>query len=229
MTERKNLSRREVTKRFTLAAGLTAFGSAVAAAIKPTPEQGEGPFHPVTRHEDTDADMTVIAGHTESAVGDTILVRGRVQDTEGNPIAGASVDIWQANHFGRYTHPDDNNTAPLDPNFQGWTLLKTGESGIYGIKTILPGPYPLAFLEPESKRWRCRHIHFKVDVTGYESLTTQMYFHGDPWIEHDGMVARTPEELRSFLIVKPRSDDETGLPLYWFDITLEKASTGPKV
>jgi len=228
MASSKKYSRREAAKHFSWIAGLSAFGPATAA-ITATPKQGEGPFHPVTAHADTDADMTLVQGQPESAVGDRILVRGHIQDTEGSPLADANVDIWQANHFGRYTHPDDNNTAPLDPNFQGWTLLRTGANGAYGIKTILPGPYPLVFLQSDNTRWRCRHIHFKVDCAGYESLTTQMYFHGDPWIQHDGMVARTPEHLRPLLIVRPGNDADSGLPLYRFDISLTKTSSASKV
>lgn len=225
----KTISRRVVAKHLSFAAGLTAFGRSAAQTIKPTPEQGEGPFHPITEHNDTDTDMTMIEGQSERAVGDMILVRGRIQNTEGRPIPNANVDIWQANHFGRYTHPNDTNTAPVDPNFQGWTLVTTGSNGNYGIKTIMPGPYPLVFLEPENRRWRCRHIHFKVTCAGYSELTTQMYFSGDPWIQYDGMIARTPEHLRSALVVEESRDEGTGLPLYQFDITLKNAPTGSAI
>ena len=42
-----------------------------------------------------------------------IYVRGRVTDIHGQPLEGALVDVWQANHFGRYSHPEDPNTATL--------------------------------------------------------------------------------------------------------------------
>ena len=150
-----------------------------------------------------------------------ILVRGQVLDTEGRPVNGALVDVWQANHDGRYNHPDDKNTAPLDPNFQGWGLIKTDDEGRYSFKTIKPGAYPLSFLGEEG--WRCRHIHFNVSQPEHKALTTQMYFHGDPLIEQDLEINGLPEEQRHYLIAKSVTDESSGLPLYTFDIVVGKA------
>lgn len=218
MSNDSKLSRRDVAKFLGAAAGLSMVES--SAADTPTPEQVEGPFHPVVDIQDKDFDMTVVEGRDGEAAGDRILVRGQVVDTDGNPLKDASLDIWQANHFGRYTHPDDQNTAPLDPNFEGWSVLKTGGDGTYGLKTILPGAYPLWFFDSDG--WRCRHIHFKVSCPGFEDLTTQMYFEGDPWIEHDEEIVKAPEEERHLLIAKSAVDEGSGLPLYRFDITLAK-------
>jgi protocatechuate 3,4-dioxygenase beta subunit len=148
-----------------------------------------------------------------------ILVRGRVVDTGGKPLSGALVDVWQANHHGRYDHPEDPNTAPLDPHFQGWGLIRTDAEGHYQFKTIKPGAYPLSFLGDDG--WRCRHIHFKVAQDGHSELTTQMYFEGDPLIEQDRQIAKVQEELRHLLIAKPVADEASGLPLYRFDIVLQ--------
>ncbi len=223
MKIKNTLSRRDVTKQIGMAASLTLLGGQSANATPPTPKQGEGPFHPIQEQDDTDANLTLIKGHSETAVGDTILVRGQVLDTDGNPLHNAVIDIWQTNHYGRYAHPKDKNTAPLDPNFQGWAIMTTGHDGRYGFRTIMPGPYPLFFMG--SDRWRCRHIHFKISSSGFKDLTTQMYFHGDPWIAHDRLVERTPEAQRNLLIAKSNIDENTGLPLYKFDLVLAKADT----
>ena len=188
------------------------------AAISPTPKQVEGPFHPIEAQSDTDTDLSTIEGRAEPAKGEIILVRGRVMDINGCPLEGALVDVWQANHFGRYSHGADPNTAPLDPNFQGWGLMTTDADGRYGFKTIKPGAYPLSFLGGDG--WRCRHIHFQVSRPGAEPLTTQMYFHGDPLIEQDLEIAKAPDSLRHRLIAKSEIDAESGLPLYQFDIVL---------
>lgn len=221
MTSKKKVSRREVTQFLGVAAGLSVLETTDAAEDTPTPKQVEGPFHPITPHADTDLDMTTIEGRDGTAVGEIVLVRGRVLDTDGNALAGAKLDLWQANHFGRYTHPDDENTAPLDPNFEGWSLLTASNNGNYGIKTILPGAYPLFFFGLDG--WRCRHIHFKVSHPGYQELTTQMYFAGDPWIAHDEEIAKAPVSERHLLIAESATDADTGLPLYRFDVTLAKA------
>lgn len=218
MKSRKKISRRDVTKQIGMAAGAALVTSSFASAAVPTPEQVEGPFHPIDEQADTDLNLLMIDGHSEPAEGEVILVRGRVFDTEGLPLKDALVDVWQANHAGRYSHADDPNPAPLDPNFQGWGLVTTDSEGRYGFKTIKPGPYPLSFLGEEG--WRCRHIHFQVSRPGFSELTTQMYFDGDPLIEQDLEIEKAPEELRELLIAKSKTDETTGLPLYQFDIVL---------
>lgn len=218
MKSRNKVTRRDVTKHIGMAAGAALVSSRFASAAVPTPEQVEGPFHPTDEQSDTDLNLMMIEGHTEPAEGEAILVRGRVVDTDGRPLKDALVDVWQANHFGRYSHAEDLNTAPLDPNFQGWGLISTDPDGRYGFKTIKPGAYPLSFLGEEG--WRCRHIHFQVSRPGFSKLTTQMYFHGDPLIEQDLEIAKASEEQRHLLIAKSTNDEASGLPLYEFDIVL---------
>ena len=99
---------------------------------------------------------------------------GRFLNMKGEPIPGARVEIWQANTYGRYTHPGDTNPAPLDPNFEGYGVQITDAEGRYRFKTIKPGAYPAA------QGWtRPPHIHFKVE-TKTNWLVTQMYFYGEP-------------------------------------------------
>jgi protocatechuate 3,4-dioxygenase beta subunit len=223
MSSKKVYARREVAKRIGIVGGAVMVPASFASALLPTPEQVAGPFHPIDEQSDTDLDLTVIKGHARPATGEMILVRGKVFDAKGHPLEDVLVDVWQANHFGRYRHPEDKNTAPLDPDFQGWGLVRTDPEGRYGIKTIMPGPYPLSFLGAEG--WRCRHIHFKVSVQGSAPLITQMYFEGDPLIEQDLEIAKVPDDLRHLLVVKQKLDDVTGLPLYQFDIVLDFANS----
>ena len=222
MKKHTTVSRREVTTQIAMAAGMGLLGPGIAKAAIPTPKQVEGPFHPVEEQPDTDIDLTRIEGRSNSAEGETILVRGQVFDEQGRPLKDALVDVWQANHHGRYSHPEDPNTAPLDPNFQGWGLMTTSADGNFGFRTIKPGAYPLSFLGEEG--WRCRHIHFKVSRPGYRELITQMYFHGDPLIEQDLEIAKAPESLRHLLIAQATADVPTGLPNYRFDLVLAAAA-----
>ena len=221
MTNYKNVSRRDVTMQIGIVAGISLMGPGITRAAAITPEQIEGPFYPIDEQADKDMDLTLIEGHSDTAEGETILVRGRVSDADGRPLDDALVDVWQANHFGRYSHPEDNSTAPLDPNFQGWGLTKTNAEGRYGLKTIKPGAYRLSAVDGSGQR--CRHIHFKVSRPGFKDLTTQMYFHGDPLIDQDLVMARTPTELRHLLIADSITDEVTRLPLYRFDLVLVAA------
>ena len=108
---KKKLTRRDVARALGAASGGLLLAPAIARAGTKTPSQTEGPFYPVDEQHDRDTDLTRIAGHDEAALGKPILVRGRVLDTEGQVLGGATVDVWQANHHGRYSHPGDKNPA----------------------------------------------------------------------------------------------------------------------
>ncbi|WP_137932578.1 protocatechuate 3,4-dioxygenase subunit beta [Mesorhizobium comanense] len=116
----------------------------------------------------------------ESAIGERIIVHGRVLDERGVGVSGVLVEFWQANAGGRYRHKKDGYLAPLDPNFGGCGRTITGEGGFYAFRTVKPGPYPW----PNGPNdWRPAHIHFSVFGHGFaQRLITQMYFEGDPLI-----------------------------------------------
>jgi protocatechuate 3,4-dioxygenase beta subunit len=121
------------------------------------------------------------AAADESAIGPRIIVHGRVLDEHGRGVAGALLEVWQANAGGRYRHKKESYLAPLDPNFGGCGRMITGTDGSYEFRTIQPGPYPW----PNGMNdWRPAHIHFSVFGHGFaQRLITQMYFEGDPHIK----------------------------------------------
>jgi protocatechuate 3,4-dioxygenase beta subunit len=219
---RRKLTRRKITQRFAAAASTALIAPGLTAATtKATPIQTEGPFYPVHDALDLDADLTTIDGTSGHAEGEVILVTGHVYGLDRRALNGALVDVWQANHHGKYIHPGDRNAAPLDPNFQGWAKVKTDLNGRYTFKTIKPGAYSLAAFGSDGVR--CRHIHFKVSQPGFADLTTQMYFEGDPLIEKDVVMADTPVERREELIAQAQPDPSSGTPVYQFDVFLDKA------
>ncbi len=116
----------------------------------------------------------------ESAIGERIIVYGRVLDERGVGVSGALLEFWQANAGGRYRHKKDGYLAPLDPNFGGCGRTITDADGSYAFRTVKPGPYPW----PNGPNdWRPSHIHFSVFGHGFaQRLITQMYFEGDPLI-----------------------------------------------
>ena len=65
----------------------------------------------------------------ESAIGERIIVHGRVLDERTRPVAGALLEFWQANAGGRYRHKKESYLAPLDPNFGGCGRTITDENG----------------------------------------------------------------------------------------------------
>jgi protocatechuate 3,4-dioxygenase, beta subunit len=138
-----------------------------------TPDQILGPYFPVGRQPCTNGDLTTVDGGVRRARGRTIEVAGRVLTTAGNPVAGARLMIWQANAYGRYAHPNDTHDAPLDPNFAGFADISTDRNGMYWIRTVMPGAYPIS-----SEEMRAPHIHFEVHGR-FERLITQIYFPGE--------------------------------------------------
>jgi len=165
------------------AAAARPIGSAFAQEAKRqlTPSQGMGPFYPLIKELDRDADLTVIRGKAGRAQGRVIHLAGRVLNLKGEPVRGARIEIWQANTHGRYAHPSDLNPAPLDPHFQGYAFQVTDAEGRYRFKTIKPGQYPSGF---NHGQLRTPHIHFDVTARN-DRLVTQMYFPGEQLNEQD--------------------------------------------
>lgn len=106
--------------------------------------------------------------------GVTMLVRGRVWgfDTK-KPLAGAVLDIWQADADGRYDN-DDPNKPPAKGVYVNRARVLTDETGYYEYETIHPGAYQIG-----PSAWRPAHIHYLVRKAGYANLITQLYFKGD--------------------------------------------------
>lgn len=120
------------------------------------------------------------------AIGERMVVTGRVLDGDGRPVAGQLVEIWQANAAGRYLHAGDQHDAPLDPNFTGVGRALTEADGSYRFTTVRPGPYPW---KNHHNAWRPAHIHFSLFGTEFtQRLVTQMYFPGDPMLAYDPIV-----------------------------------------
>ena len=156
-----------------LAAGLLWTSGARALVDKAqTAESPMGPFYPLIHPADADADLTWVKGRPARATGTVIEVSGRVFDVRGNPIPDVTVELWQANAAGRYDHPGDPATAPLDPNFQGYATLRTDAKGQWRILTVKPGGYgsPIGHRPP--------HIHFDLRSAKARNIA-QLYFPED--------------------------------------------------
>lgn len=186
--------------------------------VEPTPSQPQGPFYPIVFPSEIDGDLTRI-GNNPEATGTVVVLQGQVMDQEGGIIKDATVEVWQANTFGKYNHQDDPNPNPIDPNFQYYASVKTDRTGKYILKTIVPGPY-----QADTNWVRPPHIHFMITAPGFKSLITQLYFDGNsfngPTCQIDGrditgrdindynradlLLSRVPASQRNRLIVQFR-------------------------
>jgi protocatechuate 3,4-dioxygenase, beta subunit len=227
MRKYRQISRREVLGAgAALPFGVLAATAEAAAKCSATPRQTSGPFYPFFEQTDKDVDLTRMVGHDETAAGEVIRVTGRVLDADCKPVEGALVDLWQADHNGRYRHPADPNPAAQDPNFQGWGQTVTDAEGRYSFRTIKPAPYPLAFLEgapDESAGFRTRHIHFRVSKRGHVEFTTQMYFAGEELNDADALLSRVPAAERHKIVIAPGKAAAGEVPVFQFDMVVAKA------
>ena len=135
---------------------------------------------------DTDFDL-LRNGSARYGQGQPAWVEGTVTDTQGVPVAGAVVEIWQCDQAGHYHHPGDGGRA--DPAFQGFGRVGVGRDGRYRFRTLRPAPYS----------GRTPHIHVKVKLDRAELLTTQLYVAGDPGNARDFLWRRLGEQGQAAL------------------------------
>jgi protocatechuate 3,4-dioxygenase, beta subunit len=166
--------------------------------------------------------------HGGEPLGERILVTGRVLESDGRPVRGALVEIWQANAAGRYVHAVDQHPAPLDPNFTGAGRCLTGDDGRYEFVTVKPGAYPW---KNHPNAWRPAHIHFSLFGRAFtDRLVTQMYFPGDPLFAYDPIFqsVRDPQArerlIADFDLDTTQEDWALG---YVFDIVLGGPAATP--
>jgi protocatechuate 3,4-dioxygenase beta subunit len=187
-----------------------------------------GPGPVVSTVTPEDADLTRNAGTGGEAIGQRIIVTGRVVDASGEPVPYALLEIWQANAAGRYVHKRDGWPGPLDPHFLGIGRCRTDAAGAYRFLTIRPGAYPWG---NHPNGWRPSHIHFSLFGPSWASrLVTQMYFQDDPLLAFDPIVNAAPTaDARDRLIARYAHDvSEPEWALGWrWDIVLAGPNATP--
>jgi protocatechuate 3,4-dioxygenase beta subunit len=179
------------------------------------PVFGQGDIDPL------DHDLIRNFGTGGEAIGERIVVHGRVIDQNGKGVPHSLIEIWQANAGGRYRHVRDSYQAPLDPNFGGCGRVLTDAEGNYAFRTIKPGPYPV---RNNGSDWRPAHIHLSLFGNAFaQRLITQFYFEGDPLIPKCA-IANTIADPAALETLIAKLDLENQGPFdhltYRFDIVL---------
>ena len=133
----------------------------------------------------------------EGVAGERIVIQGQVFDADRQPIPDGMVEIWQANSYGKYAHPDDSRALPLDAGFHGFGRVSTDEQGRFRFSTIKPGSVPDAQGRPQAP-----HLIVNVFARGLlKQLVTRMYFPGDAH-EADSVLQHVPAARRVTLVAK---------------------------
>ncbi len=152
-----------------------------------TAECIEGPFHR--------PDAPVLANgaplHQVDDGAEYLFIEGRVRDSTGRTLADVDLDVWAANGEGNYSLFDPSQPVQ---NCRG--RLRSGADGSYVVFAPLPrsyhmdvGPMGTVLNLMGHQAWRPAHVHFILTAPGYERLTTQLYFAGDPHLHDDPAVA----------------------------------------
>ncbi|MGH2597892.1 MAG: protocatechuate 3,4-dioxygenase subunit alpha [Dehalococcoidia bacterium] len=179
-----------------------------------TASQTVGPFFsPCLLREDARCNMLVQPNTT----GERIRIEGRVLDGDGAPVPDALVEIWQANANGRYNHPADQGSAPLDPAFTGFGRSGTEEEGRYWFETVKPGTVRF-----DDGIQQAPHIIVTVFARGLlNHAVTRLYFADEPSTDTDPVLQRVPADRRHTLVAEPAQ--VAGRTAYRFDIVLQGA------
>ncbi|WP_157615595.1 protocatechuate 3,4-dioxygenase [Rhizobacter sp. Root404] len=194
-TRRTALGRIAVLAIPALLAGRTARS---AELLRLTPAQTEGPFYPVELPADTDFDL-LRQGDLRYPRGQPSWLDGTVRDLEGRPVRGASVEIWQCDADGHYSHPRDGGRA--DPAFQSFGRVAVDAQGRFRFHTIRPVAYS----------GRTPHIHVKVRLAQRTLLTTQLYVEGDPGNDRDPLWRSLRDPLDRAALTVPFTPAADGL------------------
>jgi len=186
MSEKKINPRRQFLKNTSMAAltlgllptvGKAAPKSVVADECYPsTPDYyGEGPFYTENPPQMVDGQLA-----TDGEPGTRMIISGRVTNLECTEfLEGTVIDVWHASDAGQY-----DNTGY---NLRGQTTVNS--QGFYLFETVHPGKYL------NGSSYRPSHINFKITPPGFDTLTTQLYFEGDPYIDTDAAASITEGEF----------------------------------
>jgi hydroxyquinol 1,2-dioxygenase len=156
-----------------------------------TPNTVLGPFH-----IDGSPPLPFGADMSEGVAGTPLFVHGTVRDLSGAPVGGALLDVWQADGDGMYESQLEVDEARLRAKYS------SREDGSYCVRTVAPLGYAIPMDGPvgqligatEISHFRPAHVHFLIDVPGYEPLITHLFQEGSEYLDRD-VVFGTKEEL----------------------------------
>ena len=146
-----------------------------------------GPFH-----REGAPEMPAGGNIAPRDTGTPTIVTGRVLDLAGGPIAGASLDVWQADSTGHY---DSQYAEAGELHMRG--KFRTSQDGRFIVRTAFPVAYPIPTDGPVGQMlratnrhpWRPAHVHFVVSADGYEPVTTHLFESTDKYLNSDTVFA----------------------------------------
>jgi protocatechuate 3,4-dioxygenase beta subunit len=148
--------------------------------------------------------------------GEPVWVQGRVTDSKGKPIAGAKLDVWQANDDGFYDVQQKGEQP--DMNLRG--IFHADKDGKYFFRSVYPRFYPIPYdgtvgdmlKALDRNPNRPAHLHFIVSAPGYETVVTHIFTPDCPWLKDDAVFGVKESLVADFKkIDDPKRAAEVGL------------------
>ena len=123
--------------------------------------------------------------------GHPMLIKGRILSTDGSPISGAKIDVWQTNDDGFY----DVQQKGIQPDFNFRGVFRTGADGRYWFWGAKPKSYPIPDDGPVGQLlkalgrhpYRPAHLHYILEAEGFERLVTHIFDPDDEYIHSDAV------------------------------------------
>ena len=145
--------------------------------------------------------------------GHPMLIKGRILGTDGQPIAGAKIDVWQTNDDGFY----DVQQKGIQPDFNLRGVFCTGEDGSYHFWGAKPRFYPIPDDGPVGKLlgslgrhpFRPAHLHYILEAEGFETLVTHIFDPDDEYIDTDAVFGVKESLLAKFDLIEEPARIET--------------------
>ncbi len=158
--------------------------------------------------------------------GEPTLIRGRVTDTDGRPLAGATLDIWQCASNGLYDIQD-----PDQPPFNLRGVFRTGADGCYLLRAVRPVGYPVPIDGPVGDvfrlsgrhHWRAAHVHAIVSAPGHQPVTTHIFDAANEYLDTDAVFGVRGSLIQEFRSASPADPPDVA---YVVDVDFAIAPAG---
>jgi protocatechuate 3,4-dioxygenase beta subunit len=149
--------------------------------------------------------------------GEPVWIHGKVTDVKGKPIAGVTLDVFQANDEGFY----DVQQKGIQPEMNLRGVFTSDKDGNYAMRSVTPRYYPIPFDGTVGKMLKAldrnhnrpAHLHFIITAKGYEKVITHIFTPDCPWLKDDAVFAVKESLIADFKMVDdPKKAAALGMP-----------------
>ena len=186
--------------------------------LKATESTVLGPFHVKNAPKKEMGDNINYDGKGEPA-----FIFGNVKNTDGKPIKGASIDVWQANDDGFY----DIQQPEVQPDMNLRGVFSTKEDGEYSFKSVKPKHYSIPTDGPVGKMlsstgrhpFRPAHLHYIVSAKGYKSVVTHVFVKGSQYLDSDSVFGVKDSLISEYVLINDENKaKEKGMKNPYFEL-----------